>query len=457
MKIHFYLLFLLAACAGEQPKFDFSEKAILIENVNVVDVRDGSIGTATNVLIDSGKIALISSAQIDFPEDQLTINGTGKYLLPGLTEMHAHIPPEGAGNQHIDNMLFLYLSNGVTTIRGMLGHPHHLKLKEQAAKNEILSPRIFTSSPSFNGNSVKTPEEAREKVIQYQKDGYDFLKIHPGVKLNVFEELVKTANKVGIDYAGHVPVDVGIRKALMSQYATIDHTDGYLEGLVAENKGVAPNENGFFGYNFTDLADTTLIDELVQLTRENNVWVVPTQSLFDRWFSPEGASIHGNDPEMKYMPRSTVEKWITSSKSLTENENYNAQQWKKFTEIRNSVIKKLHKGTNKLLLGSDAPQVFNVPGFSIHHEMQGMINAGLTPLEAIQIGTINPAEFFQMSGQFGEIIQEASADLMLLSANPIEDITNLKELDGVFVRGRWLNRESINEKLKEIANYSVDK
>ena len=457
MKKLLYFLFVLYGCNNPTPKQEFSKSAILIRDVNIINVRDGSIGTNKHILIDSGRIYKISDTEIDFPKNQLTIAGTGKFIMPGLAEMHAHIPPEAAGKQHIDNMLFLYLSNGVTTIRGMLGHPHHLTLKKQAANNELLSPRIFTSSPSFNGNSVKTPEEAREKVTQYQKDGYDFLKIHPGVKLDVFEELVKTANEVGIDYAGHVPVEVGIRRALKNKYASIDHVDGYLEGLVPESAGVNPIDNGFFGYNFTNLADTNLIDELVELTKENNVWVVPTQSLYERWFSPGGGESHGNDPEMKYMPKSTVEKWVKSSKQLTRNENYNTQQWQKFNEIRGLLISKLNKKTGKLLLGSDAPQVFNVPGFSIHHEMRGMINAGLTPLEAIQIGTINPAEFFKMKGEFGEITQGSSADLILMSANPLEDITNLKKLDGVLVRGKWLSQKVIDKKLIEIAEYSQTK
>lgn len=451
------ILCLLAACSSPAPKQQTSKSAITINNVNIVNVADGRIDQEKYLLIDSGRIISISDKAFDLAKNTKSIDGTGKYIMPGLAEMHAHIPPEPAGKEHIENMLFLYLSNGVTTIRGMLGHPHHLTLRQQAQNNEILSPRIYTSSPSLNGNTIKTPEEARAKVTGYGKDGYDFLKIHPGIKLEVFEELVKTANEVGIPFAGHVPVDVGIRRAIQSQYTSIDHVDGYLEGLVPESANVVPNENGFFGYNFTHLADEGMIEELVALTKKHNVWVVPTQSLFDRWFSPEDPEIYAQAPEMKYMPQSTIEQWTESKARIIGNEKYNADQWGRFNEIRNKLIYELQQSSPGLLLGSDAPQVFNVPGFSIHHELQGMLNAGLTPLEAIQIGTINPAVFFGQKGEYGEVVAGASADLILLAANPLDDLNNLKNPDGVMVRGKWLSREDIDKKLAKIAKYSVDK
>lgn len=423
----------------------------IISDVNVIDVRQGSVLEHRHVLIDSGKIVKILEASNSLPEADTVISGVGKYLMPGLTEMHAHIPSPEWGRNLTRETLFLYLSNGVTTIRGMLGHPVHLELREQAKNNEILSPRIYTASPSLNGNTVKSREEARQKVTAYHSDGYDFLKLHPGIELEVFNEIVKTAKELGIPYAGHVSVNVGIRHALESDYASVDHVDGFLEGLVPEQADVAPDENGFFGYNFTQLADTAMIDELVRLADEHGVWVVPTQSLFDRWFSPEDPSILARAPEMKYMPASTVESWINSKTGLINDDGYQADQWREFNEIRRKMIYQLHQNGEGLLLGSDAPQVFNVPGFSIHHEFKGMLDAGLSSAEAIRIGTLNPAIFFEREGDFGEVVVGGSADLILLSANPFEDINALKEHEGVMVRGRWLSRAAIEKQLFEIA------
>jgi len=448
-------LLLISACTDAPSQESTSADATVISGVNIVNVRDGSIDTGKTVIVKKGLISQVLDKASEVPEGLVQIDGKGKYLMPGLAEMHAHIPSPEWGRNRTQETLFLYLSNGITTIRGMLGHPVHLELREQAKQNEILSPRIFTSSPSLNGNTVPTPEEARKKVTAYHEEGYDFLKIHPGIPLDAFNELVKTANEVGIPFAGHVPVAVGIRHALASGYASVDHVDGFLEGLVPESANVVPNENGFFGYNFTDLADESQIDALIQMTNEYGVWVVPTQSLFDRWFSPEDAKALAQANEMQYMPASTIESWVDSKQNLINNEGYSAGQWEKFKAIRQKLIYELHHRGHGLLLGSDAPQVFNVPGFSIHHELQGMLDAGLTPLEAIQIGTINSAKYFGMEGEFGEVIPGASADLILLNANPLEDLQALQNKSGVMVRGQWLSQEEINRRLSEIAKVSA--
>ncbi|MEQ9021998.1 MAG: hypothetical protein RLN82_04460, partial [Pseudomonadales bacterium] len=217
----FAVVFLFISCTAttQNPQ---TEEGYIIKNVNVIDVRDGSVKSGMDVHIKGQRIKSITKTG-EVESNTEVIDGTGRYVMPGLTEMHAHIPSPQWGRDNTDETLFLYLSNGVTTIRGMLGQPIHLELWETAANNEILSPRIFTSSPSVNGNTVKTMEVAIEKVTKYKKDGYDFLKIHPGLKREVFDQVVKTANEVGIGFSGHVPVDVGIRHAIQNGYGTIDH------------------------------------------------------------------------------------------------------------------------------------------------------------------------------------------------------------------------------------------
>lgn len=434
-----------------------SENATVITNVNIVDVREGTILPDQYVVIDSGKIISITEKLEDWFQKASTIDGTGKYITPGLAEMHAHIPSPNEGEDWIKDVLFLYLANGVTTIRGMLGHPRHLELREEARKNTILSPRIYTSSTSFNGNSVPTAEAGRQKVIESKEAGYDFLKFHPGIKLDVHDEIVRTANEVGIPYAGHVSRGVGIRHALESNYATVDHVDGFLEGLVPESEGVDPNENGFFGYNFTDLTEPSLIGDLVRMSKEHKVWVVPTQALFERWFSANPTKELAAEPEMKYVPASTIESWINRKNQITDGTQFNAERWNRFNDIRRKLIFKLQQDGQGLLLGSDAPQVFNVPGFSIHHELQYMLEAGLTPLEALQTGTLHPATFFGEEGSFGEIIQGASADFIMTDKNPLKDLAHLSHPEGVMVRGYWLSKDEIGQKLADLAERNKDR
>ncbi|MDY8137322.1 amidohydrolase family protein [Aquimarina sp. 2201CG5-10] len=457
MKKYIFLLIVVLSISCAKPQKQVSPTAILISNVNIIDINNGSIAQKQQIIIDSGKIKNISASIENIDKYTTVINGDGKYVIPGLAEMHAHIPQPTTSQERIEEVLFLYLSNGITTIRGMLGHPSHLELREKAIKDEILSPRIFTSSPSLNGNSVKTKEEAISKVTAYQKEGYDFLKIHPGIKKEVFDQVVSTANEVDISFSGHVPVDVGIRHALQSKYASIDHIDGFLEGLVPESENVNPQDNGFFGYNFTPLVDITKIDELVQLSKNNKVWIVPTQSLYQRWFAPISAEELLKDPEMKYMPASTLKNWKQRKGQYTEaNPNFNKEQWQQFNDIRQKLLKKLQDNGHGILLGSDAPQLFNVPGFSIHHEIQGMLQAGMTPLQILQSGTTNPSVFFDKQDTFGYIKEGLDADLVILNANPIEDIKSLQQISGVMVRGTWLSKDMIDRKLEEIAKNAAN-
>ena len=161
--INLLTLFFLVACAQQKQQ----EVALIIENVSIVNVRDGSISNNQYVAIDSGIIVSISDKAGLKHSGKNLIDGTGKYLMPGLAEMHAHIPTETSWGGNVKNTLFLYVSQGVTTIRGMQGNALHLELRSKAEKQEIVSPRIFTASPPLNGSTVKTVEEADEKVRKF--------------------------------------------------------------------------------------------------------------------------------------------------------------------------------------------------------------------------------------------------------------------------------------------------
>ena len=440
------LFFILASCSQAQ-EADFA-----FTNVNLITMENDQVKANQTVLIKDGRIIKIGlSNQVSASAAQQTIDGTGKYLTPGISEMHAHIPGNQNGTEIVEETLFLYLSNGITLIRGMLGQPYHLELREQVQSGEVLGPRIYTSGPSINGNSVRSVEEAKTKVTAQKEAGYDFLKMHPGLTKENFEAVVSTANKVGIPYAGHVSIDVGVRKAIESKYASIDHVDGYIEGLVPSTMRVNPNTNGFFGLNFTDIIDTDLIPELVKATKDADVWIVPTQAMMERWVGPQPAKELGQDPEMKYMNPRTVNNWVRTKENILNGANYDAEKSLKFNRIRRDIIKALHDAGVGILLGSDAPQVFNVPGFSIQREMSSMVESGLSPYEVLKSGTVNPAKFFNEQNEYGMIKEGLSADLILLNANPLTDISNMSRQSGVMVRGTWLSSEEIQKRLAAIA------
>ena len=452
LALFLFLMLTVVACNTSKKTLTQSGDVAFIE-VNVLPMTENTVLPNQTVIIRDGKIWKIGpSSTLPISGNATLIQGKGKYLMPGITEMHAHIPvPQEGDDERVKETLFLYLSNGITTIRGMLGQPYHLELRKMIVKNNILGPRIYTSSPSMNGNSVKTKAEAKQKVSQYAADGYDFLKIHPGIPLDVFEALVETARKEDLPFSGHVPVAVGVHRAIDFGYASIDHLDGYIDGLALHADGFDPNGGGLFGYNFTGLADPDAIPALVQKTKAAGIWIVPTQSLLVRWVSPKSGAEMGNEPEMKYVAPGTRFSWLQSKDRIIGQEDYHSDTARIFIGLRQQLLKEMESQGVDLLMGSDAPQIFNVPGFSIQHEMQSLADGGLSNYTILASGTTNPARFFGVEGEYGIVQEGASADLILLSANPLEDIKNMQNPMGVMVRGRWLDRAFLDEKLEAIA------
>ncbi len=421
------------------------------QNVNLLSMVDGNtISEHVDVLVSNGVIEAIGSPGEYKDRSYTVIEADDMYLMPGISEMHAHIPtPRDGDDTNVREILFLYLSNGITTIRGMLGAPYHLDLKKQIDEDQILSPRVYTSSPSLNGNSVKTVQEAHDKVRQYKKDGYDFLKIHPGIALPVMDELVKTANNEGIRFAGHVPYEVGLQRAIDYRFWSVDHADGFIEAIAKGD--FEESEVGFFGSGLLGKSDLSALPGLCKSMADNEVYIVPIQSLFTRLLSPVSAKEMIQEHEMAYMPSATRYSWMSNKSNLIGGEDYNLDEYDQFINLRHEILQCAHEHGVQFLLGSDAPQIFNVPGFSIQHEMQSLVDAGIPIYDVLLSGTINPARFFDAEGQYGQVTHGASADLILLRKNPLESIENMREIEGVMVRGQWLSREDIDVRLAEIA------
>jgi imidazolonepropionase-like amidohydrolase len=286
-------------------------------------------------------------------------------------------------------------------------------------------------------------------VRQQKEAGYDFLKLHPGLTKEKFDAMAKTAKEVGLPFAGHVSFDVGVWRAIDAGYATIDHLDGFVESLVPGIENTTEQQNGLFAMFLGDKADTTRISKLMKGLREKNVWVVPTQALAERWFAPIDVAVLRNEPEMIYMAKNTLDNWTNAKKNLHNNPAYKAEAINRFIQLRRKLILECQKNGVGLLLGSDAPQIFDVPGFSAHHELKYMVDAGLTPFQALQAGTTNVAKFLKQSNA-GTIKSGAIADLVLLDKNPLTDIQNTKSISGVVLNGRWLSKEWIDKTLKTL-------
>lgn len=429
-----------------------AQESFAITNVNIINPKSKQIIKNQTLYIENGLIISLGQS-ITLPHGITTINGSGKYLLPGLAEMHAHIPvPDSSGDiKLVKQTIDLFLVNGVTTLRGMLGQPYHLRLQEDLIKKGSPSPSIiYTSSPSLNGNSLPDEATAQRLVRQYKKEGYHFLKIHPGIKRPVYDAVVKTAKEVKIDFAGHVPVEVGIYHSTTSGQKTIDHMDGMIEALAPPLPDIS--QNGFFGFNVTDLIDDSKIKTLVSHIKKSGAWIVPTQSLFTRWFSPDDPKVMINEKELSYMPSRTRYAWLQSKTNMQSSTGFTPERYQKFLSARQKLLKELYLQKVPLLMGSDAPQVMNVPGFSIHHEMKSWADAGIPNWEILKAATSNVSQFFNTSTTTGEIKKGRRANFILLSSNPVENIQNSKQIEGVIgIDGKWMGKSSIERILSNIA------
>ena len=404
--------------------------AFVDANVVAMD-REGVLADYT-VVVSRGRIVDMGpSASVDPPSGAMIIDAGGKYLMPGLAEMHGHMP----GGELEETVMFLYVANGVTTVRGMLGQDGHMVLRARANAGEIVAPTLYMAGPSFNDGSVNSPGEAEGKARRQKREGWDLLKIHPGPTLDEYNAMAVTAQEVGIRFGGHVPADVGLEHAILMGQETFDHLDGYIEYLDA----------------FEGEVDEDRLQYIVQLTRDAGAWVVPTMVLWEVGIIGRGdAGEMTRYPEMRYWPADGVRAWTNRQRGAASRTSpERAAQW---AANRNQVLKALSDGGAGILLGTDSPQIFSVPGFSIHREMQAMADAGMSAWEILVSGTRSVGEYFQGKDSFGTVAVGRRADLLLLNANPLSDVANVADRAGVMFRGRWLPEEEIRRRLEEIAD-----
>lgn len=432
---------------------DLFAQEYAVTNVHIISMESDQVLSDHFIHVKSGKIQGVFPIAKGLPLDAAlkVIDGNGAYVIPGLAEMHSHIPiTETDDFSYVQDVMWLYLANGILNVRGMIGHPSHLALKTKIASGEIKGPRIFAAGPSLNGNSVQSPEQGAQMVRDQKRAGYDHLKLHPGLDLPKFLAISKTAEEVGIMFGGHISLDVGLKNSLNNGYRSVEHMDGYIEALVVDKSRLDPQMAGPFSMLMVSEADKTKIPELVQLTLEKNAWIAPTLTLFERFFGYVPADEFRLAPEMKYMPGLQVQQWVNQKKLL---ENQGVLQEEKvvpYLEFRKEMLLALHEGGVPLIMSSDSPQVFNVPGFSIHHEIASMHDAGISPFEILKSGSINIATYFEKEGEFGSIRKGAAADFVLVNGNPLEDLNALKDLHSIMVRGEWIPREKLDIELNRI-------
>lgn len=402
------------------------------------------------LVIREGRIAELGPAgSVRPPAGAQVVNLAGKYVMPALGEMHGHLA--GPNQSLNERILALNVAHGVLTIRSMLGHPAQLTLRDRVAKGEIRGPRIYTAGPSANGQSVTTAAAGEQMARDQKAAGYDLIKIHPGVPLVAFDALAKTAKAVGIPFAGHVPAEVGVHRAIEAGYRSIDHLDGYAEAAVRDGATPGPNGPGFFGSLVAQDLDARKIPGLVQKTKAANVWVVPTETLMLHFFSTEPLEAMFARPELAYVTPDMRTQWEGGLRGFRNGPQYGTPaQRAALMKFRATLLRQMQDAGVGILLGADSPQVLNVPGIATHQELAAVVKAGLTPYEALVSGTRNVATYFGTQQEEGTVARGMKANLLVLNANPLQDVTKTLDRAGVVHEGTWHDRAALDQMLQKL-------
>jgi len=409
---------------------------LVFTGVSVIPMDRDEVLANQTVIVENGRISYVGGTRAA-PAGAPIIDGRGKFLLPGIAEFHAHVPSGGQA-VHAHRALSLYALAGVTTARGMLGAPMHLAIRDSIAAGQVFGPRLITSGPSFNNNSVTSPAVAVAMVTDQKNAGYDLLKIHPGVPRIAFDSLAATANRLGIPFAGHVPLEIGLDVALTAKYSTIDHLDGLVEAMYTGLQPLTPQRNGFFGLGIVRQLDQSRFQAIVDRVKASGVAMVPTQILMDNYANDATGEQLTSLPEFRYWVPQQVAAWRANKDTMLARAPVSREERQEFIALRRRFIKALYQAGVPFLLGSDAPQLWNVPGFSAHRELGALVAAGLTPYEALRTGTVNVAKFLGEEGKSGVVRAGARADLLLLDASPLQDVANSLRINGVVLNGRWI-------------------
>lgn len=418
---------------------------VLFRGVLPVLAGDAVSGGPQDVLVRDGRIERIAQpGTIEAGQGVREIDARGRWLMPGLVEMHAHLPSSKSGTR--DAVLDLYLANGVTTVRGVIGAAEHRELRDAIARGDVIGPRLYTAGPSLNGNSVADAEAAAAMIEAQKREGYDLAKLHPGLDRERHDALMAAARRVGLKVAGHVSDDVGLEHALASGVSTIEHMDDYVRALVPADRPERTAAPGFFGLDAVTAADESRIPVLVRATVEANAWVVPTETLMVHLLGDDDVDALLAREEFAWVSPTMQQQWRKVRAEL--HDQASAEQRARFLALRRQLLRALY-AEGRVLVGADSPQMFNVPGFALHRELALMVGAGIAPEQVLRSATEAPAGWLDAGARRGRVAEGQDADLVLLEADPRVDIAHTRRILGVMAAGHWLDRAALDARLAD--------
>jgi imidazolonepropionase-like amidohydrolase len=431
-------------------------------DVSVVAMDSPRVLSHQTVLVEHGRIVNVGpSCTVRVPAKANRIKGHNRFLLPGLADMHVHLMEPEA-------YFSLFLAWGVTTVRNMAGGPEILQLRDRVGSGAFLGPTIYTAGPLLDGSPpvwegsdvITTPQQARQAVAKQKSVGYDFLKVYDNLRPAAYDAIISAACDARMPVAGHVPPHVGLQRVLDAHQWSIEHLTGYFEWLQNDRSPFKKEEEyEVFSHPahllarrqaLEDWIDESRIPHAAALTAKAGAWNVPTLVAWLNMTPHAGLDAAWKRAGMDYATAMLRQWWNSDN-------GYTAEDWaakRRGDVVRAKIVKALHNAGARLVVGTDTPHPFVLPGLSAHQELANFVMLGMSAYQALKSATIDAAEFMGKAGEFGVIRHGARADLILLEANPLDDIENTKRIVGVMVQGRWLSRDALDHGLKALGQHT---
>jgi imidazolonepropionase-like amidohydrolase len=429
---------------------------VAIRHVSVVNVVNGRIQKDVTVLLADGAITAVGKK---VPvEKAKVVDGSGKFLIPGLWDMHVHCCNAD------DHFFPLFLANGVTGIRDMAGPLDELKTCRTNVENgTVLGPRMVFSGPIVDGPkpvwpdisiAVGTPEKGRKAVGTVQQGGADFVKVYSGLPRDAYFAIADEAKKRHMVFAGHVPELITAAEASDAGQKSFEHLLSVLIGCSSKEDELRTNAvpgrtQLQLAREILDSFDAKKAAALWSRFRRNRTWQCPTLTAANALARADEPAFR-NDPRLSCLPADILSVWDPTKTNFLwkafKQDDWDANRLY-FVE-RCEIVGMMARSGVGILAGTDTPNPYCFPGFGIHDELALLVKCGLTPRQALQAATINPARYFGWEKKMGTVEVGKAADLVLLDANPLEDIRNAAKINAVFVRGRHLDRAVLDRMLK---------
>jgi imidazolonepropionase-like amidohydrolase len=452
--------FLLSALLGGAAAAPARPQAVVLDGVTVIDVESGRAQAGLTVIVEGERIAEVGRRPtLRVPPGARVVDAAGKFLIPGLWDMHVHTAFGDWFPGARDVALPLFVANGVTGVRDMGGDLDALvEWRRAIGQGSIVGPRMVISGPMLDGPqprfpssvAIATPEDGRRAVRDLKARGVDFIKLQSLIPRDAVFAIADEAKKAGIPFAGHVPDAVRASEMSEAGQKSFEHLIGVFEGSSAREDDFLKGDKS--PGRFLAAFDEARLGALATRLARNRTWQCPTLA-WERGGNLIEERDLEHDPLAKYAPASWKNgTWKRFKEQVTGEFNVDdLKTRKRFVAKELEVVAALHRAGVPFLAGTDTVAgVYIFPGFSLHDELAVLVKAGFTPLEALRTATLGPAEYLSMSDRLGRVEKGKLADLVLLDANPLDDIANTRKIRAVVAAGRYFSREDLDALLRGV-------